>query len=687
MICKNDVLLKDGVTYRVLFVDYDKIGLYDMSNTKSGISYTVVCKDELNEQFNSGHITKEKDPYESLRDACTTNNVARMEANFEIIKPIVTSPSILYSKSECTAAINSVAGDDKVLSRKIYRLLGRWFQRGQCKGALLPDYRAVGKGTRNLTKCPGRKSGGLIPIMNDALRSLMARVIKKYVLVENHLSLQRAYSELLRAYMEAYPDSQVLPSMGQFRGFYYRTTTRRDRNINQNSKRIFNKDIQAKMGSVYEASSFIGSVYEVDATVDNVYLISSGSSPRAVGRPVLYLVTDRFSGMIAGFSVSLENAQYRSAAEAIYCAIAEKTKYFKESFDIDLPFEWDVSGIPEAICADNAELEGVQIEHFLRYCNVTITNTAPYRADQKGSVENSIHLVQKELASFLVKQSFTSNLSKKAGGQDNRANAVLTLQDYRAMILYAIDTINHRVRRNMPANYPPELPCTPIALWKWAKSLKTSALCNCANEDALRLSLMHKQAATVSREGVKCSKIVYTCKELENDGYFDRDGNSKKIYKPALAIDHGNVANAWIYPDPINHPEKYLRCRLASHSSYLAGCCMYEANMILEIKSASLKHAKMDQDLLRCDNRERLEDIWESAKRRLDKCASILSEKAQKDLIKESRFNEKIKDACARSLSNKTGPKQEIADNSSDTESHNDYDLPWGYADRFTHNI
>lgn len=114
---------------------------------------------------------------------------------------------------------------------------------------------------------------------------------------------------------------------------------------------------------------------------------------------------------------------------------------------------------------------------------------------------------------------------------------------------------------------------------------------------------------------------------------------------------------------------------------------MYEANMILEIKSASLKHAQMDQDLLRCDNRERLEDIWESAKRRLDKCASTLSEKAQIDLIKESRFNEKIKDACARSLSNKTGPKQEIADNSSDTESHNDYDLPWGYADRFTHNI
>ena len=168
--------------------------------------------------------------------------------------------------------------------------------------------------------------------MNDALRSLMARVIKKYVLVENHLSLQRAYSELLRAYMEAYPDSQVLPSMGQFRGFYYRTTTRRDRNINQNSKRIFNKDIQAKMGSVYEASSFIGAVYEVDATVDNVYLISSGSSPRAVGRPVLYLVTDRFSGMIAGFSVSLENAQYRSAAEAIYCAIAEKTKYLEGVF-------------------------------------------------------------------------------------------------------------------------------------------------------------------------------------------------------------------------------------------------------------------------------------------------------------------------------------------------------------------
>lgn len=636
----NTVVSMDGSTYRVLFIAPDEVALYDMSSSKSSIRFDLVSRATLMDQLNSGHAKIVNDPYEDLRFVVNSKHDAKMEESYELIKPIVSDPSILYSRVECNAAIKSIAGDDQVLQRKIYRLIARWFQRGQCKGALLPDYRSVGKGPRTLTKNLGRKGARQSPIMNDALRDLMAMIIKKYVLVVNHISLEKAYPELIKAYKDAYPDSQELPSFGQFRNFYYKVTTHKDRELKQFPEGLLNDKSHNEMSAVSAGANSIGAIYDLEAAVDNVCLISFGPHPISIGRPVIYLVTDRFSGRIVGFSVSLEEAKYSSAADAIYCAIAQKNKYFKESFGIDLPFEWDVSGLPKTICLNNVELDGVDIEEFQRKYSVAITNTLQQSTELNGSVESTLSLVQKELDSFFVKQSVTSNSSKKADRQDNIDNAFLTLQDYRAIVLYVIDIINHRVIRNTPATYPPALFSNPNTLWKWAVLSSSIELRSCENEESIHLSLLSKQIASISKKGINCSDIVYTCKEFEKNGLFDRDLMASETINPVIAIDNSNVSNAWIYPNPTKHPLKYYRCSLADESLFLSNTCMYEAQIFSKLRLASKRQTLSEQERLRRELRVRVKKMTECAIENLKQIDLSLQQSTSDTILSQRVKNE-----------------------------------------------
>lgn len=103
----------------MLFIAPDDVALYDMSSSKSSIRFDLVSRATLMDQLNSGHAEIVNDPYEDLRFVLNSKHDAKMEESYELIKPIVSDPSILYSRVECNAAIKSIAGDNQVLQRKI----------------------------------------------------------------------------------------------------------------------------------------------------------------------------------------------------------------------------------------------------------------------------------------------------------------------------------------------------------------------------------------------------------------------------------------------------------------------------------------------------------------------------------------------------------------------------------------
>ena len=119
-----------------------------------------------------------------------------------------------------------------------------------------------------------------------------------------------------------------------------------------------------------------GSRYEIDATIADTYLVSDSDSVNIVGRPVIYMIIDVFSRMVAGFYIGFENPSYPAAMQALYMAVVDKVEYCRElGFDIGSE-DWPSVGLPDAILADRGELLGHQIESLESNFSVRIENAA-----------------------------------------------------------------------------------------------------------------------------------------------------------------------------------------------------------------------------------------------------------------------------------------------------------------------
>lgn len=661
MLAKNAVVAWNGQTFRVLFVNSKEIGLYEL-NDKSSITCRRHPLEQIKQAQDDGSITVIADPFEQLRfwkpaDAAEK----KLDHNYELIKNIVADDNLLYTPKALTAALTETAKVQNINVRKLYRLVARYFKCGQCRNALMPDYRNVGK-NKKYTKPPGRKSitGEPIALLDDKLKKLFDRVLKSCVLRENGMSVDRAYAELLNAYAAQYPDEAPRPSRTQLRNYYYRTYSRRDRNLARNPGRIYNKDIRPVAGNVYDMVCAAGQLYEIDATVDNVYLVASFDRTESVGRPTLYLVSDVFTGLITGVNVTFENAQYKSAAEALFCAIMPKQLYFKQYWGIDLNFDWPVSGIPSAVCADNAELLSCRVDSFAKSFDISTHNTAPYRGDMKGTIESSIGQVQSTIE-FLLKTASPPAVfgPKKAGIKDLRTNGHLTIHEYRLLVLSAIDEVNCHIRdQHLPDQYPIRGLHNVTDIWNWAAETGRCVLSPVTDFSAMRVSLLPRWKASVSRRGIGFSLgnnvpyIRYFCSELEKEGWFDRDRESKQVYEPQICVSSGNVSLAFVCPDPQKAPNRYYECKLAPECAFLDGSTLPEARAALKLKSKTKAQSKQKRDIKRAEASEYRKKISRQAQKLTDsagKEAKVqLTQGQQIEKIKANRAQELNAEAAAR---------------------------------------
>ena len=134
--------------------------------------------------------------------------------------------------------------------------------------------------------------------------------------------------------------------------------------------------------------------YEIDATIADIYLVSDSQRSNIVGRPVIYMVIDVFSRMVAGFYIGFENPSYAAAIQAIHMATIDKSDYCRQfGFDVT-PQQWPCIGLPSAFLADRGELMGHQIECLEKGFGVRVENTPPFRSEAKGVVERAFRTFQ-----------------------------------------------------------------------------------------------------------------------------------------------------------------------------------------------------------------------------------------------------------------------------------------------------
>lgn len=609
----NEVISLDNQLYRILAELPEELVWISIEG-KSALP-SLVSKTELKRAIEKEVLTRATDPFQALSFQILDDNSpakATRDNNYELIKPIVSEPRFYVSKVR-SAIINQIVLERRSTKKTLYFLLRRYWQRGQTPNALIRDYKnSGGKGKVRIAKNkklgrPRLHTPGKGNAVNEAVEKLFRIAIDRYLLTEEKHSLLYAHRRFQSLYANCYPDVEEseIPTKWQMLYFFKREYSQVEK-IQKRSNRIeYKKDVRPLNGTVNTQALGPGARFEIDATIADIYLVSDSDRRNIVGRPVVYIVIDVFSRMIAGLYIGFENPSYVAAMQALAMAMTNKVAYCQQyGFDIE-EADWPVTGLPDAILADRGELLGYQIESLESSFSVRIENTPPYRGDAKGVVERYFRTVQADFKPF-APGVVTENTVRRRGGKDYRLDAVLTVHEFREIILESVLFHNrfHVLKKyDRSIDMPADLEMTPLSLWNWGIQNRTGRL-RIASEDALRVSLFPRVKGTFSELGLCIFGLYYTSQEMIKRGWLHR---GKGISKPeAFVVAYDPAVADVVYLLPMKNSIEYWLCSLTDRSREFRGCSFWDVWQTQAIQKASIAKSKLVADARKRELEDRI---------------------------------------------------------------------------------
>ena len=603
---------------------------------------------ELERLLMDGELVCIVDPFEEavLREVEEGSlDQQKRDAAWEMLADVAQDPGLFIRKSRGQILIG-IMERHGVTKQTAYRLLRRYWQRGMCRNALLPDY--VNSGALGKRRKPSQAKLGRPRVVREGRGSnvtpdverIFRRVIDERLLKQKHPSIPDAYASGLNLLHAVLPMRSVaeLPTLEQFRYFYKREYHFTETLPNRMSAVDFAKDIRPITSTSTAEVLGPGYRYQIDATVADIYLISEQDRSRIVGRPVVYMVIDVFSRMVVGMYVGFEGPSWVSAMVALANTVTDKVEYCRQyGVDIDVG-DWPVKGLPDALLADKGELNGTKVEAFSKAFGVRIENAPARRGDAKGIVERYFRTVQenfKPYASGVV----GDTTSRKRGGHDYRLDASLTLGEFTRIIIAGVlwhNNFHTLGKYDRAAGMPGGLPAIPAMLWSWGLANLTGRL-RTAPEDLVRINLLPHDQATISELGIRLFGCFYTCQEAIKEGWFHR-GQGRRPTGVTVAYDPRSADH--IYLRPSNSLKDYWVCELADRSRRFRGMTFWDVWLLSREERRSDTNAAAEALVERGNLLKQIESIVAQA----EDASPVKTGMTTKDLgtqIRENKQQEK----------------------------------------------
>lgn len=426
-----------------------------------------------------------------------------------------------------------------------------------------------------------------------------------------------------------------IPSYDQF--YYW---FRKDRDVKKDiifreGEKEFNLKERPLLSNSSIETDGPGTRFQVDATIGDIYLVSSLNRNRIIGRPVIYAIIDVFSRLVTGIYVGLEGPSWLGAMMALDNMLVDKVEFCK-SFGIEISEEqWPAKHLPDIIIADRGEFEGYSPENLINNLNVRLENTSPYRGDLKGIVERNFRTVNGK-----VKHKTPGAILKeyrKRGDQDYRLDATLTLEEFTKIIINITLHHNSKIVDKYPMEKEmlrDEIVPTPINLWNWGIQNKKGRL-KTVNREVLRLNLLPKGKASISRAGIRFKGVYYSSDRAIREQWFIKP--SKRSVE--VVYDPRNVEKIFI---PYNNGLDYEECYLTDKSLQYKDCIIEEIifneELLIELKEKNLQQ----KNQINVNLEEEIEKIVKEAKKKKAEEVTYEGSKAAKVRgIKNNRAVEK----------------------------------------------
>ena len=275
MLRVNEILKHDGVLYRVLQIAADQIVWIDMK-ANSALP-TIIFLEELTNAIDNGLLSRESDPYDFLAvTAIKQGSTAQIkrDQNFGCIREMVNN-SACFDPSFRSKKIEEICSSTGITKVTIYKLLRRYWQRGQTPNSLLPDYKNSGaKGKKRIASTnklgrPRKHTPGVGAIVDETVERLFRIAIERHVLTTKEKSFpyaHRRFIDIYKAYFPATPECEM-PSLGQMRYFFNREYGKENTLMKRIKPITYNKDISPLTSTVNANALGPASRIEIDATI------------------------------------------------------------------------------------------------------------------------------------------------------------------------------------------------------------------------------------------------------------------------------------------------------------------------------------------------------------------------------------------------------------------------------------
>ncbi|HEY6806137.1 MAG TPA: Mu transposase C-terminal domain-containing protein [Pyrinomonadaceae bacterium] len=630
---------------------------------------------ELKQSFLTGEVrVLAQDPFAYLsrpESEIKEEHRQHRDKSWELIAPLVENGEEAYRSYSRDARVTKLAEANGCAKSTIYRNRRRYFQRGQTKNSQLPLFDQCGWRNRLEPKASddeqqqedGREAKKLgrpstlsaatseplgvnitkktLELFRAGIKLFYERRTKRKLTQAFQLTLEKFfnigyYQDRNGVWVPALPPASERPTYRQFKYWYYKERQPRRAQIARDGVTRHNLSGRAKLGDSTQMAVGPGSIFQIDATIGDVYLVSSLDRNWIIGRPVIYFVIDVFSRLIVGLSVALEGPSWLGAMLALENVRTDKVVFCAE-YGISIEeSEWPVSHLPEALMADRGELEGYNADHLVNAFNITVHNTAPYRGDLKGIVEQHIDLSNEKIIHWIPGRV----RKRERGDRDYRLDATLTLHEFqKLMVLSALDHNNEqRLNGYRKDEYliADHVEPYPIDLWNWGIRNRSGHLCK-PDIETVRLNLLPEAEASVTQNGISFASLKYSSELAQREQWFERAGENGS-WKIRIAHDPRTRNRIYLRLDGGKRVET---CHLLTADKTFLDRNWYETVDEFELQKQRAEHSLTRQHQSRARFHAATNQVVTKAQEQLAIARVDTSDRARVAGIRENRKHER----------------------------------------------
>ena len=406
----------------------------------------------------------------------------------------------------------------------------------------------------------------------------------------SRVSLRDAYDAMLLSRFMTLDGrlADDVPSFNSFRKFFYsrKFHKRSQKSISRGGLTNYQRNLRPLSGAAMKWRNQIGS-YQMDATEADIYLVSRFDRS-VIGRPYIYMAVDTSTQLIAGIYVGLDAGD--SAVMACLQNAAEDKVKFCARYGIKIdPWQWPSHGLPYEVISDKGrEFFGKRMDELCMRYSMEIQSLPPFRPDGKGLVEKSFDLLQQRYKPLLRGKGVIEDDAQERWATDYRTQAVLTLDDYIKVCIHSILYLNSA---RVLASFKPSAEMVkanvdyiPARIWEWMTGIGQNGLME-VDAHELYLQSLPREQAVLSRRGIACSGLYYTCRDFERNGIYIGD---------TVECVHDPSDTSKVY---IVLPDSYLEVPIAPAVEQYAGLSFFEYELFAgqkQEKIAGLKRQEVE---------------------------------------------------------------------------------------------